>query len=81
MPLGEINSQALIGPLIRLGVEGFFLVIIRLLVPLTPQSFTDETVIRLLLNPLLNVTDTSVSFAPVPLGCEIMVVPACALHI
>ena len=74
-------AHTLVGPLIRLGVPGFVRVTVRLRIPLTPQSFTACTVIALVLNPAKNTTEIVVSFGPLPLGCETMVVPFCAVQI
>ena len=40
-PPGAINSQALVGPLIRLGADGLLRKMVKLLAELVPQSFTD----------------------------------------
>ena len=58
-------SQALDGPLIKLGVEGLARTMVNVLeFADVPQSFTEYTDNTLVVNPLANVIDTAVSFAP-----------------
>jgi hypothetical protein len=74
-------AHALVGPLIRLGVEGLDLTTVKLLIPLNPQSLTACTVMALVLNPPLKLTVMSVSFTPGPSGWVTVVVPACEVQI
>ena len=73
-------SQAFVGPLIRLGVDGLLRLMKYVLVPLTPQAFKACTVKALELKLAASVTEMVVSFTPAPFGCVIVVVPFCAVH-
>jgi hypothetical protein len=68
MPVGPMYSHEFVGPLIKPGVDGLFLLMTKLLVPLVPQSFVDCTDMLLDVKFDANVTLTKVSFSPRPLG-------------
>jgi hypothetical protein len=76
-----MNAQALVGPLIGLGVLGAAFVRVMLRVPLVPQSFTADTVMALVVNALLKLTVIVVSLAPKPFGWLTTVVPAWLVQI
>ena len=70
-------SHALVGPLIKLGVDGLLRYTNMLLVGLVPQLFTACTVMLLEVKPDVNVTTITVSFSPNPFGWLTDVVFAC----
>jgi len=52
VPPGAMLAHTLVGPAIGLGTEGLLRVMVRLLKPLGPQSFTACTVTALVVNPV-----------------------------
>ena len=71
----------MVEPAIKPGVDGFAFTSARLLALLAPQLSLDALTVKLLLvKPLVKLTFTVVSFTPVPFGCVIVVVPACAVQ-
>ena len=73
-------SHTLVEPVIKPGVEGLLLVMVKLLALLVPQPLAAVTVMALEEKPLVKLTVTVVSFTPGPFGWLIVVVPACAVH-
>ena len=67
-PDGAMYSQALVGPLIKLGTEGLLRTTDMLRVPLVPQAFTACTVTALVVNVVGNVMVTVLPKIPGPAG-------------